>query len=109
MQWLQKRIRIEENGCWIWLAATVNSGYGKLKKDGRFWLAHRYIYTLTNREINPNHVICHTCNEKLCVNPEHLKAGTYQENYLDQIENGKSKPVRGVYKPLEYYRRVING
>lgn len=105
LAWLEKRVRKDPDGCWIWLHATVNSGYGKLRKNGEWWLAHRYAYFICKGPIYPNHVVRHTCNERLCVNPEHLITGTYQDNLFDQIAAGHMKPPNGECKPIEYYRK----
>ena len=106
LTWLKTRVKILDNGCWMWTGATVNSGYGKLKRGPVYWLVHRYVYTQVKGEIHPNHVVRHTCNEKLCVNPDHLITGTYQDNLFDQIENGIWQPPHGKCKPISHYRNI---
>lgn len=106
--WISQRTIVKENGCLIWKHAYLNSGYGKLRKGGKWWAAHRYVYATYVEPIKLGYVVRHKCHTKLCVNPNHLMQGTYQANYVDQIENGKSKPPRGEFRPIEYYKEIVN-
>jgi hypothetical protein len=76
--------KIPFSECWIWTGQTMNSGYGnfgiaKHVSDG----AHRYSYRIYKGEIPEGLFVCHTCNEKLCVNPRHLYAATCLQNTRD--------------------------
>lgn len=77
------------NGCWVWLASKNNSGYGKFFMDGKLRSAHRAAWTLfKNEPIGDMHVL-HTCDNKACVNPEHLFLGTNYDNVQDMIRKGR--------------------
>jgi len=67
-------------GCWIWLKAKKPSGYGNLRKDGEWWIAHRYYYTVHKGEIPDGMVIDHLYKNSSCVNPDHLEPVTQAEN-----------------------------
>ena len=71
--------------CWEWQAATSGNGYGRYQVAGKQCLAHRVAHALaTNTYQYPDHThICHTCHNKLCVNPSHLYAGDAYENARD--------------------------
>lgn len=57
------------------------TGYGELKVRGIKWLTHRLAYTLCCGAISKDKpVIMHLCNNPPCCEPEHLKAGTLEEN-----------------------------
>jgi hypothetical protein len=50
--------------------------------DGKLYSVHRLSYTLFKQDPK-NLIVCHKCNNKLCINPDHLYAGTYTDNLKD--------------------------
>lgn len=78
-----------ETGCWEWARSLNGSGYGtyynKGKKDG----AHREYYRRYRGEIPPGMFVCHKCDNKKCVNPDHLFLGTNSDNIRDMVAKGK--------------------
>ena len=73
------------DGCWAWLGTPTEKGYGRLDVDGRFWMAHRYSYTLLVGPIPDGLQIDHLCRNRLCVNPAHLEPVTQRENIVRGI------------------------
>jgi hypothetical protein len=69
-------------GCQIWRGATVN-GYGSLRYQGGHQQAHRLAWSLKNGPIPTGMVLCHRCNVRRCVNPDHLVLGTRADNNAD--------------------------
>lgn len=79
------------SGCWLWYKATSMSGYGSMRVGKLMVRAHRLSYQIHHGTILKDLMILHKCNTKLCVNPDHLKAGTHLDNMLDLIKWGKKK------------------
>lgn len=76
------------NGCWTWTAGKNKSGYGMMTINNMRLYAHRVSYTLYKGPIPEGLLVCHLCNNRSCVNPEHLEIGTHWDNKQDSIKAG---------------------
>lgn len=93
-----KTMPIPETGCWIWMASTKGkTGYGKFTTDGdhKNISAHRYSYIRYKGAIPSGMCVCHSCDIRLCVNPDHLFLGTHQDNVDDMVQKGRTKNAVG--------------
>ncbi len=101
---LRKRFesKIDKSGdCWIWLGHVTPNGYGQIKTkryDGKpaSLVASRYALFLATNKWPESYIhACHTCDNRKCVNPEHLFWGDSLANQLDCLEkNRRPKPYK---------------
>ena len=100
----------EVTGCWVWQGGCCFNGYARLRRgyEGKSTLCHRIIYEHHNGPVQKGHVVMHTCDNRRCVNPDHLRSGTYKDNMLDMVQKGRSsssilteKDVREIHRLSE--------
>ena len=86
---LHERYTVTENECWEWRGSVNKGGYGTTWKNGRCMLAHRYFYEAIVGCIPDGLFVLHRCDNRKCVNPDHLFLGTQQDNVSDMIAKGR--------------------
>lgn len=82
----------QTDGCWIWTGSTTQDGYGRLKVHYRWNRAHRYSYAYYVGPIPAGLNVLHRCDNRRCVNPDHLFLGTVIDNNLDMVAKGRNVP-----------------
>lgn len=85
------------SGCWEFTGGRTRDGYGSIGHGNGpgTMLAHRAAYLLAYGELPDELEICHHCDNPPCVNPEHLFAGTHQDNMDDSSRKNRRKGSPG--------------
>ena len=91
-----KKVVVGPN-CWRYLGAHCRDGYGQfgISKIGQF-KAHRFMLMIQGQSIPQGMVVMHTCDNPGCVNPNHLRIGTIQENNLDKLQKNRQAKLKGM-------------
>ena len=87
------------SGCWLWKGTKFHDhGYGafgireKTETGGyrtKVYYTHRFVFEITKGEIPKGMLIMHSCDNRLCVNPNHLSVGSWKDNSDDMIKKGR--------------------
>ena len=80
-------IHLDISGCWLWMGSPTTKNYGYYHNDG----AHRIAYEIFYHTKPQKFEVLHTCDTKLCVNPDHLWLGTQKDNMQDRQRKGRAK------------------
>ena len=88
----------DPEGCWDWKASKFPSGYGAFgasHNHGYSQRAHRFAWELFFEPIPPGWLVLHKCDNRGCVNPNHLFLGNTQQNTLDRDYKGRGNAPKG--------------
>ena len=86
--------------CWPWTRGTGSvTGYGMITWHGKTIGTHRLAFTLTHGPIPKGFWILHSCDNRPCCNPKHLRIGTNKENVEDRMKRGRQPSMLGEAGP----------
>jgi hypothetical protein len=88
------------DGCWLWTGSTFQNGYGRFALEGKISVrSHRHAWELTNGPIPAGMIICHRCDNRICVNLDHLFVGTHKDNAEDRDRKRRAAWHRPGWRP----------
>lgn len=86
-------------GCWLYQGFISRNGYGEFNLHGKGMRAHRAAYILWKGSLADDLDVCHTCDVRHCCNPDHLWAGTNEQNLHDASDKGRHHCQRKTHCP----------
>lgn len=109
LEMLFARTITDQRGCWLWQGALRGKGYAATSWRDRPIEAHRLVWILIHGEPPPKLEVCHTCDVRHCINPEHLWLGTRKQNAQDAVCKGRTAvgDKNGARRPEERLRRSL--
>jgi len=105
--WAKVNKSQHENGCWEWTGAKVPAGYGAFQLGGGLRKtvgAHRFSYEISVGDIPSGLFIDHICHNPACVNPDHLRAVTNQQN--NENHSGPTRANTSGVRGVSWNRRL---
>jgi hypothetical protein len=100
MSRFMKHIFKDSNNCWLWTGCSFKNGYGRMRFGKFTRVPHRVSYELMIGSIPDGLLVCHSCDVRLCCNPDHLFLGTDADNIRDCQTKGRRAVFKGELHPM---------
>lgn len=100
------KVRRSDSGCWLWTGAVIKAGgYGRFGMPcNQVDYAHRASWRIFRGAIPSGHYVCHRCDVRTCVNPDHLFVGTATDNMRDASQKGRIRIPRASFASDETHQ-----
>lgn len=94
------KVEKKESGCWMWTGSGLIKGYGHMHCLLKHVTCHRLSWMINIGKIPDGLCVLHKCDNRRCVNPDHLFLGTNKDNQDDCRKKGRHAWLRGERLPL---------
>lgn len=94
-----ENVRTSASGCHEYLGCLLPNGYAKIRINGKTMLGHRAAWLKYRGPIPDGIKVLHRCDNRKCLNPEHLFLGTSLDNSRDMEQKGRHNYI-GLTDPL---------
>lgn len=88
-------VELKENECIEWTAGKSSDGYGSFYVNNKLEKTHRITARCFIRPAKDDEIVCHSCDNTKCLNPDHLFYGTYKDNNQDRAKKGRNRNQNG--------------
>ena len=104
---MQKFIKLGPDDCWEWIG-SLRHGYGQLNINGKMCITSRIAWALEHGRWSTELILDH-CDNKSCVNHNHLYEGTHSQNNIDRVRRGPLNDQQKL-RPSDIYkiRELLN-
>ena len=83
------------NACWPWIGYVRETGYGVCGFRAVEYKAHRIAFFLSDGRLRTDMLVLHSCDNRRCCNPRHLRQGTPKQNSQDSVKRERNTRLRG--------------
>lgn len=81
---------VTDSGCWKCTSHKSELyGYPVIQRNNKILRISRYMYQVKYGLIKKGLLACHRCDNRWCINPDHIFIGTHQDNYDDALSKGR--------------------
>jgi len=94
--------KVDQSGdCWLWTGFKNPAGYGVVSLSGKLRTAHRVAVAIRDGVMPEGLVVRHSCDNPICVRPDHLILGTQGDNMRDRAKRGRTAAGEGHHNALK--------